>query len=288
MHRGVESSVSAGSRRGRIMPDVRFRLVIAYEGSRYAGWQVQRTGTGVQEQLESAITRMVGQSRRVHSSSRTDAGVHALGMVVHVDLPRAKAGIPGWKLALGLNAHLPDDIRVVSAARTRGDFHARFDALGKEYRYQVWNARTPNPLLRNQAWHVIPRLDLAAMRAAAQCMVGRHDFRSFAATRSYAPADTVRTVTACRILRRGSLWTIRIRADGFLYKMCRGMVGTLVQVGQGKFAAGDLWSMLEQRDRRAAGMTAPAHGLILWRVFYGSRKARGRVAAGAGLRGVDG
>jgi len=250
---------------------LKFKLTIAYDGTEYEGWQVQKTGTGVQEKVEAALAKLFPSQPRVHSSSRTDTGVHALGMVAHFEAPPAECKLSARKLALALNAWLPADIRVVAAARARKDFHARFDAAGKQYRFFAWNHRAMNPLLRHTAWHVTRPLDLRAMRAAAPLFVGKHDFQSFAANPGYEKATTVRTVARCEVQRRGPLLTFIIEGDGFLYKMCRGIVGTLVQVGLGKFPAGEVRRMLERKDRRAGGMTAPAHGLVLWKVFY--RKA---------------
>jgi tRNA pseudouridine38-40 synthase len=247
---------------------LKFKLIIAYDGTNYAGWQVQTTGVGVQQRVEEALAKLFPGVGRIHSSSRTDTGVHALGMVAHVEIPRAQFKMPAAKLALALNAHLPEDIRIVSAQRCPAAFHARFDAAGKQYRYFVWNHPSMNPLLRRQAWQVPRPLDLAAMRAAARLFPGKHDFKSFAATRNYETDSTVRTLRRCDLQRRGPLLTFLIEGDGFLYKMCRGIVGTLVQVGQGKIAAADIKRILETRDRRVAGMTAPAHGLVLWRVYY--------------------
>ena len=252
-------------------PLLKFRLVIAYDGTNYAGWQVQQTGLGVQQRVEEALQKIFRQPSRVHGSSRTDTGVHALGMVAHVEIPKAEFRMTVQKLALALNANLPPDIRVLSAARARAGFHARFDATGKQYRYLIWNHPALNPLLRAQAWHVPLPLDLAAMRRAAAMFVGRHDFKSFAVNRSYEMKSTVRTVTRCTVRRSGAALTVIIEGDGFLYKMCRGITGTLVQVGQGKFAPEEVASMLAAKDRRLAGMTAPALGLVLWKVFYGKK-----------------
>jgi tRNA pseudouridine38-40 synthase len=189
-------------------------------------------------------------------------------MVAHFEAPRSECRMPPRKLALALNAWLPPDIRVLSAARARADFHARFDATGKQYRYFVWNHPAMNPLIRYSAWHVPRLMDLAAMRQAAGLFVGKHDFRSFAANPGYSRESTVRTLTRCDIKRSGHLLTYIIEGDGFLYKMCRGIVGTVVQVGLGKFPAEEIRRMLARKDRRTAGMTAPAHGLVLWKVFY--------------------
>jgi len=247
---------------------LKFKLVIAYDGTAYEGWQVQKTGTGVQQIVERALAKLFPGVPRLHSASRTDTGVHALGMVAHFEIPAAEFKMSTRKLALALNAWLPEDIRVLSASRAPEKFHARFDAAGKQYRYFVWNHTAMNPLLRHSAWQVTRPLDLRAMRAAAPRFVGRHDFKSFAASRNYEMKSTVRKLTRCDIKKSGALLTFIIEGDGFLYKMCRGIVGTLVQVGLGKFPADEIAPMLAKKDRRMAGMTAPAHGLVLWKVFY--------------------
>ena len=212
---------------------LKFKLTIAYDGTAYQGWQVQKIGTGVQEKIEAACHQLFPGVKRIHSSSRTDTGVHALGMVAHVEIPRAELKMPDARLALALNAFLPDDIRVLDAVRVPADFHARFDAIGK------------------------------------------HDFKSFAGTREYEMKSNVRTLTRCDIKKVGQLYTFTIEGDGFLYKMCRGIVGTLVQVGQGKIPLAEVATILTSRDRRVAGMTAPAHGLVLQQVFYPKKKAKG-------------
>jgi len=253
---------------------LKFKLTLAYDGTAYQGWQVQKIGTGVQEKVEAALAKLFPSRPRLHSSSRTDTGVHALGMVAHFEVPRPECRMAPRKLALALNAWLPEDIRVLAAARASQAFHARFDAAAKQYRYFVWNHAAMNPLIRHTAWHVPRPLDLPAMRAAAPLFVGRHDFQSFAANSGYAKESTVRTLTRCDLSRRGPLLTFIIQGDGFLYKMCRGIAGTLVQVGLGKFPPDQVRQMLRQRDRRVAGMTAPAHGLVLWKVSYAHRPAR--------------
>jgi tRNA pseudouridine38-40 synthase len=252
---------------------VRLKLTIAYDGTNYAGWQVQKSGVAVQELIEKALKNVFGLDLRLHGSSRTDAGVHARALISHVDIPRAKFKMLPRKLLLALNAHLPDDIRIMRAARAAADFHARFDASGKQYRYFIYNHAAMDPLARMQAWHVPPALDLAKMRQAARAFIGKHDFEAFAASRGYKMESTIRTVTRCEIRRAGPLLMVIIEGDGFLYKMCRGIVGTLVQVGQNKFAPTAVPEMLASKDRRAAGMSAPAHGLVLWKVFYANHSA---------------
>ena len=246
----------------------KFKLIIAYDGTNYAGWQIQKIGLGVQQKVEEALRKIFPGVKRIHSSSRTDTGVHALGMVAHVEIPKKEFKMAVAKLAVAINAHLPPDIRVMQASRCAKKFHARFDARGKQYRYFIWNHFVMNPLLRQQAWHVGLKLDLNAMRFAAKFFVGKHDFKSLAATRNYEMESTLRTLTRCDIKRSGSLLTVIIEGDGFLYKMCRGIVGTLVQVGQGKIGADEIQKILASKDRRVAGMNAPAQGLVLWKVFY--------------------
>ncbi len=247
---------------------IKLKLTIAYDGRAYQGWQVQKIGTGVQGKVEEALAQLFPSVRRIRGSSRTDTGVHAVGMVADVEIPRAEFRMTPRKLPLAVNAYLPEDIRIMSAVRVPGDFHARFHASGKQYRYLVWSHHAMNPILREQAWHVPVALDVRAMRSAARLIVGRHDFRSFAANHRYHIEDTVRTVTRCDVRRSGSLLTFVIEGNGFLYKMCRGIVGTLVQLGRGRFTEAELKQMLEAKDRRAGGMSAPAHGLVLWKVFY--------------------
>lgn len=253
----------------------KFRLTIAYDGSAYEGWQVQKIGTGVQEKVEAALAKLFPSRPRVHGSSRTDAGVHALGMVAHFEVPRAEAHgrLSPAKLVLAINAWLPEDIRVMAIARARPGFHARFDATGKQYRYAIWNHPAMNPLLLRRAWHVKRPLDLGAMRRAATAFVGTHDFRSFRANPDYDTESTVRTIWRCDVRRSGPSVTVVIEGDGFLYKMCRGIAGTLVQVGEGKIRPDEIPVILQHRDRRVAGMTAPAHGLTLWKVSYERRPA---------------
>jgi len=256
-------------------PEKKYKLVIAYDGTGYQGWQVQKIGTGVQEIVEAALAKLFPSGPRLHSSSRTDTGVHAIGMVAHFSVTPAEARMTPHKLSLAINAHLPPDIRVFSVAPAKPRFHARFDASGKQYRYFIWNHAGMNPLLRHTAWHVPRTLDVKIMRAAAKYFVGKHDFRSFTSNPGYERGSTVRNLTRCQVLKSGPEFKVIIEGDGFLYKMCRGIVGTLVQAGLGKFPPEEVKTMLEKTDRRVAGMTAPAHGLVLWKVFY--QKTSGHV-----------
>lgn len=249
---------------------LRLKLILAYDGTAYHGWQAQRSGRGVQNRLEEALARLFPGASAVESASRTDTGVHALGLAVHFDVPRADFRMPLRHLPLALNAGLPEDIRVLTASRAAADFHARFSATGKQYRYRIWNHPAMNPLLRHHAWHVPRPLDLAAMQRAAAHFIGRHDFRSFTARREGVLGDPLRTLTRCEIRRSAGTagLTFLFEAEGFLYKMCRAIAGTLVQIGEGRFAAEDVPAMLQRHQRAAAGVNAPAHGLVLQKVFY--------------------
>lgn len=249
----------------------KFKLTLAYDGTAYHGWQSQKSGRGVADQIENALARLFPSAPRLTSSSRTDTGVHARGLVAHFEVPCTESRIPARQLALAINASLPDDVRVIAATRAPASFHARFDATAKEYRYSIWNHPAMDPLARHRAWHVPRLLDLAAMRSAAAHFVGTHDFRAFTTKRDGRLGDPLRTVNRCEIVRRGAEITFRIEASGFLYKMCRGIVGTLVQVGEGRCPAGQVLEMLASHDRRTTGSNAPAHGLVLWQVFYRPR-----------------
>ncbi len=255
-----------------LLKHIKFKIVIAYDGTAYQGWQLQKIGTGVQEKIEAVLARYYPSAPRLHSSSRTDTGVHALGMVAHFEIPRPENRLPIARLAIALNAFLPEDIRVLHAVRAPEIFHARFHATGKQYRYFVWNHPAMNPLLLRRAWHVPRPLDYGRMCQAAKMFIGRHDFKSFAANHRYEMENTVRTLTRCQVKKSGAQFAIILEGDGFLYKMCRGIVGTLVQVGFGRFSPDDIPKMLEKSDRRVAGMSAPAHGLVLWKVFYQRRR----------------
>ena len=246
----------------------RLKLTIAYDGANYAGFQLQPRDITVQQRVEEALEALFPTPKRIHGSSRTDTGVHARGMVAHVDIPKAEWRMTPYKLRLALNAHLPEDIRVPLVQSVPSTFHARFDARGKQYRYFIWDHAAMYPLRRTQAWHVPKALNNEQMRAAADCFIGRKNFESFANNRSYKMEDYVRTLTRVDIRKQGPLFTIIIEGDGFLYKMCRGIVGTLVRVGEGKLAAKEIREILRKRDRRVAGTTAPAHGLVLWKVYY--------------------
>lgn len=248
-------------------PIKRVKLTIAFHGARYHGWQCQHVGTGVQQIVEEALSKLYPDIPRLQSSSRTDTGVHAIGLVAHADLP-LRPSTPMFRLPMTINAHLPPDIRIVDAQVVSSDFHARFHAKRKQYRYQVWNHQAMNPLLYEVAWHVPGRLDFPKMRQALERFEGTHDFRAFTNKHPYPLKDAVRTLTRVALKKSGPALTFVIEGEGFLYKMCRNIVGVVIQVGTGRFSLGDVEGMFESGDRRDAGVTAPPQGLTLWKVIY--------------------
>jgi tRNA pseudouridine38-40 synthase len=251
--------------------DRRFKLTIAFDGAAYHGWHAGRSGNGVSDHIEKALAVLFPSAPSLVSSSRTDSGVHALALVAHFDLPENETSMPARRLTPALNALLPADIRVISAARTCASFHARFGATSKQYRYQVWNAPVMNPLLQGRAWHVPRELDLTAIRNAASLLCGRHDFRAFTSRRDGKLTESSRVLSRCEIRKSGPLLTFIIQGDGFLYKMCRGIVGTLVKTGRSLMTCSEVEELLKNPACHIGRLNAPAHGLILWRVSYSPR-----------------
>ena len=242
----------------------RIRLILEYDGTNYSGWQRQINAPSVQQTLEETLHRLLGAPVTVTGSSRTDAGVHALGQNVHFD---TTSRIPGDKFAFALNTMLPDDIRVRASMDAAADFHARFSATGKVYRYAIQNTRHAPAIDRLTHAHVPLPLDVERMHAAAQAMVGRHDFAAFAAAGSIA-RDTRRTIYRVQAARCGERVYLLVHGDGFLYNMVRILTGTLLEVGLGQRTPESMVDVLEARERTAAGKTAPAQGLVLQEVYY--------------------
>lgn len=242
-------------------------LWLAYKGTNYAGFQVQPNGVTVCETLQNAMEAVLGCRPDVKGCSRTDAGVHARRFALNFHY---EGKVPVEKLVPALNAHLPADIRVLEASPVPEDFHARYAAHAKTYCYSLLNARVDDPFTADTCHRVGPPLDAAAMQAAANALVGRHDFLALCASGSSAAAhgDTVRTITDCTVRRQGDRVTITVTADGYLYNMVRILAGTLVQVGLGRMRAGEIPGILASRDRRRAGPTLPAKGLMLVEVHY--------------------
>jgi tRNA pseudouridine38-40 synthase len=246
----------------------RLKLIVAYDGAPFAGWQSQASGQGIQDRLEAAFRLICSQPVRVHGAGRTDAGVHALAQCAHVDLPARRYSTGRW--AAALNGVLPPAIRIMRCQFVPESFHARFSAKGKIYRYRIWNADVLPPLENGRAWHIRNPLDTAAMGAAAQEFCGKHDFASFAANRGTPETDTIRTICSVRIRRAGPAISVEVEGDGFLYKMVRMMVGTLARVGLGEALDGEIKARLKAPRRviRQGRNAAPACGLLLVRVRY--------------------
>jgi len=246
------------------------RITLEYDGSGYHGWQRQKNGLSVQEVLEDRIAVITGERVKVIGSGRTDAGVHALGQVAHF---RTACRIPAGNLRKGINSLLPADIAVKSLEEAPPGFHARIDARRKTYLYRIYNGATPTALYRRHAWQVHAPLDLAAMRAAASQLLGRHDFTSFCTVHTDA-VSFVREIYRLEIAATdteavpGPFLKIEVEADGFLRYMVRTIVGTLVEIGRGKRPPAAMGEILRGRNRDLAGMTAPPQGLFLKEVSY--------------------
>jgi tRNA pseudouridine38-40 synthase len=251
------------------------RLVLAYDGTGYHGWQIQPNGISIQQTLENSLARITGESVTVLSAGRTDAGVHALGQVAAF---RTQSRHTPEIFLRALNATLPDDIRILAADEAPDAFHPRFDAKSKIYTYLIANHADLSPFAARYAWRIRTRLDREAMETAAACLVGKHDFTSFQAS-GCAAQSAVRTLTACAVEELsgidflgfslpGRFIRISVEADAFLRHMVRNIVGTLAEVGSAKRKAGAVSELLQLRNRSAAGPTAPACGLFLYRVLY--------------------
>ena len=243
----------------------RFYLIVEYDGTAYCGWQRQINGPSVQQTLEEALSRLTGESAAVTGSSRTDAGVHAMGLCAHFD---SATRIPAEKIAFALNTMLPEDIRIRESGLAPEGFHARYSAAGKVYRYRFYNSRHDCAIGRQYAAHVPLALDERRMHEEAQALCGTHDFAAFAASGSVAKS-TVRTIYRVQVRRCGDEVELMILGDGFLYNMVRIIAGTLMEVGTGKRENGAIAKAIETGDRLALGQTAPAKGLALMRVLYG-------------------
>lgn len=259
---------------------LRWKCTVAYVGTAFTGWQSQLGGKAVQDVIEQRLAGIFGRAVRVHGSGRTDAGVHARGQVFHFDAdwPHGAA-----KLLASFRTGLPPTIQVMAARRASADFHARFSATGKIYHYEIRHGgHGADPFEFPFCWAMPHALDVAAMRAAAARLVGRHDFRSFSALKGEERADNVRTLRRLDVMARGGRVRIAAEADGFLYKMVRSLVGALVSVGQGKLTPDEVAAILRERRRTHRVKTAPPQGLSLMKVFYGRAAARPKRKRGEG------
>ncbi|HTX67161.1 MAG TPA: tRNA pseudouridine(38-40) synthase TruA [Opitutaceae bacterium] len=247
------------------VPLQRWKCVCAYDGREFNGWQSQPDGRAVQDAIERRLKWIFGREVRIHGSGRTDAGVHALGQVFHFDAawPHGAA-----KLLGAFRGGLPRTIQVRSARPVPRDFHARRSARGKTYFYQLHQGGPADPFLQPYCWSVPRRLDVAAMRAVARRLRGRHDFRAFSAFGGVEPESTVRRLRRLAVSGRGRRLRITAEGDGFLYKMVRRLVGALVAVGEGRLSAAQVEALRRAGQRTAAIPTAPAAGLFLARVRY--------------------
>ena len=243
----------------------RYKLTIEYDGAPFVGWQLQALGTSVQGVLETAVARLNGEPAAVHGAGRTDAGVHALGQVAHVDLAR------NWdtfvlRNALNANAR-PHPISVLEATEVPRDFHARFSATRRHYLFRILNRRSPPALDKGKVWWLPMELDADAMHQAAQELIGKHDFTTFRAAQCQAQSP-VKTLDRLDVARYGELIEIRTEARSFLHNQVRSMVGSLKLVGEGKWRARDLKSALDSADRSRCGPVSPPGGLYLLKVDY--------------------
>jgi tRNA pseudouridine38-40 synthase len=242
------------------------KFVVTYDGRDFAGWQSQRHGNTIQDQLEIAFGKICRWRVSVIGAGRTDAGVHALGQCAHADLDPGRLSIERWITAL--NGTLPATIRILRARFVSPNFHARFSAKGKVYRYRIVNGAVISPFELGRAWHVAAPLDRALLKRAAKLFVGRHDFSNFAAKRGKFSENATRTINSLRVTIRGNLIELEFAASGFLYKMVRLITGTIVRCALGKETLDSIKLRLEKPEPNAARFVAPAPGLYLVRVSY--------------------
>ena len=246
----------------------RVRIVVAYDGTNYCGWQVQPNGITVEEVLNKKISALTGEDIHIIGASRTDSGVHALGNVAVFD---TESRIPGDRMAYALNQKLPDDIVIVRSEEVAPDWHPRYqDEITKTYEYHIYNAKTPNLMKRYYSTFVSFPLDVEKMREGAAYIVGEHDFASFCNVRTNVE-DTVRTVHDIQIMQNGPDITIRITGNGFLYNMVRIIAGTLIRVGRGFYTPEKVKEILDAKERTEAGVTAAPNGLVLVEIDYGEQ-----------------
>lgn len=243
----------------------RYRLTLEYDSRPYCGFQAQDGLPSVQGAVEAAVLAFSGETLRLHAAGRTDSGVHALGQVVHIDLGR---DWPAQTVANALNAHLRDEaIAVLDAAVAPDDWHARFSATGRRYLYRILNRPGPPALDKGRVWHLRKPLDAGAMHAAAQHLVGHHDFTTFRDLGCQAKSP-LKTLDLARVRREADEVVLEFAARSFLHRQVRSMAGTLAEVGLGRWTARDVRDALEAKDRAACGPVAPAHGLYLAGVSY--------------------
>lgn len=243
---------------------MRVKLVVAYDGTNYCGWQMQDNGITIEEVLNRELSALLKEDIKVIGASRTDSGVHALGNVAVFD---TKTRIPAEKISFALNQRLPEDIRIQESCQVADDFHPRFCDTIKTYEYSIWNSRFPNPMVRLYSKFVYYNIDVEKMQRAADYLVGEHDFKSFCSTRTQVE-NTVRTVTEISFRREGNMIIMKICGTGFLYNMVRIIMGTLLKCGMGMYEPEHVKEILEACDRAKAGPKAEACGLKLVGIEY--------------------
>src|SRR5712692_130362 len=244
----------------------RLKLIVAYDGAGYAGWQSQSHRNTVEDNLERVFRKIDGKSTRVHGAGRTDAGVHALAQCAHVDLADRRLSTTRWPAAL--NSLLPPTIRILRCQYVAQEFHARFSAKGKVYRYRIWSGPVLPPLEFARAWHIPTKLDFDVLKSAAVQFVGTHNFAAFAANRGKPEKDTIRTIRSVVVRRKGPCLTIEFDGNGFLYKMVRLMVGSITRVALGKLTVNNIVARLRSERADGARFVAPAEGMFLVRIWY--------------------
>jgi tRNA pseudouridine38-40 synthase len=247
-------------------PLERLKLTVAYDGRPFNGWQSQPNENGIQDHLQRAFSQIVLAPVKLHGAGRTDSGVHALGQVAHVEVPRRKMNPANWTAAV--NAHLPSEIRVIRCQFASAKFHAQYSAVGKVYRYRIWNAPVFHPLEVGRSWHVPQPLDWEILRAASDQLTGTHDFASFAANRGQPPVTTTRTIHQIRLRHRKELVVLEFDGDGFLYRMVRMLTGTIVRIASQRAESSWIAELLNHPGKAKTNCTAPAGGLYLVKVKY--------------------
>ena len=246
---------------------MKVKLFISYDGTKYCGWQVQKNALTVQQVLQDAVEIIFGKRYSVTGCSRTDSGVHARSFCCAVDVEDDSVGIPQDKIPLALNCHLPEDVSVDSAEFVGSDFHPRYDVKFKEYQYVIWNSPIRNVFLKDKSFTYSVKLDVDLMNKAADLFVGKFDFAAFMSSGS-SVKDTVREIKYFNVKRDGDMVVLNVAADGFLYNMVRILTGTLIEVSNGKIAVEDIPNIIENKNRKYAGFTAPPQGLYLNKVVY--------------------
>lgn len=240
-------------------------IILSYDGSRYHGWQVQKNALTVQEVFQNALEKIINEKVDIKGCSRTDTGVHANMYAVNF---KTSSKIRCENIIYALNRFLPKDIAAIKSSEVPLDFHARYSCKGKEYIYKIWNNKIRNPFLNNRAFHYWYPLDENYLNSAAQMFIGSHDFTSFATLDKRETKNMIRNIEKFNVYRNGDMVEFKVKADGFLYNMVRIMSGTLLRIAQNKIKPEEIPRIIESKNRKNAGPTAPPEGLYLNKVFY--------------------